>query len=237
MEKNQLDSPKWYLFISDRNPQTFQSLLSLQCMMILPKVGIAQGAGKVTPSPSSGRPGLSSQKPWRPSSWRLTPDPQALYLRGRVHLGCLQHFILTQFCSIVLELLKTTIIFLLNKSSLFSFLSHLEGKLQIATLREIVNANHHLPHPCFLSCCHLVVKSCLIFCNPMDHSRPGSFIHGIFQARILECVATSSSRGSSGPRNQTHISCVPCIGRQILYHWAPRKVHVFLLSCCKLSTW
>ena len=123
MEKNQLDSPKWYLFISDRNPQTCQSLLSLQCMMILPKVGIAQGAGKVMPSPSSGRPGLSSQKPWRPSWWRLTPDPQALYLRGRVHLGCLQHFILTQFCSIVLELLKTTIIFLLNKSSLFSFLS------------------------------------------------------------------------------------------------------------------
>ena len=189
------------------------------------------------PSPSSGGPGLSSQKSWCPPWWRLTPDPQALYFRGRVHLGCLQHFILTPFCSTVLELLKTTIIFLLNKSSLFSFLPHLEGKLQIATLREVVNANHYLPHPCFLSCCHLVVKSCLVFCNPMDCSRPGSFIHGIFQARILEWVATSSSRGSSRPRDQTHISCVPCIGRQILYHWTPRKVHVFLVSCCRLSTW
>ena len=39
----------------------------------------------------------------------------------------------------------------------------------------------------------------------------------IFQARILEWVAISFSRGSSWPRNQT---CSPCIGRRILYHWA-----------------
>jgi len=43
-------------------------------------------------------------------------------------------------------------------------------------------------------------------------------VHGIFQARILEWMAISSSRGSSQPRDQTHISCVSCIGRQILYH-------------------
>ena len=48
---------------------------------------------------------------------------------------------------------------------------------------------------------------------------PGSSVHGISQARILEWVAISFSRGSSWPRDQTHVSC---IGRQILYHWATR---------------
>ena len=45
----------------------------------------------------------------------------------------------------------------------------------------------------------------------MDHSPPGSSVHGILQARILEWVAMPSSRGSSQPRNQTHVSCVSCI--------------------------
>ena len=51
----------------------------------------------------------------------------------------------------------------------------------------------------------------------MDWSPPGSSVHGILQARILEWVAISFSRRSSRPRDQTSISC---IGRQILYHWA-----------------
>ena len=50
----------------------------------------------------------------------------------------------------------------------------------------------------------------------MDYSPPGFFVHGIFQARILEWVAISFSRGSSRLRNRTHISCVFCIGRQSL---------------------
>ena len=45
--------------------------------------------------------------------------------------------------------------------------------------------------------CCLVVKSCPALCNPIDCSPPGSSIHGIFQARILEWVARSSSKGSS----------------------------------------
>ena len=48
-------------------------------------------------------------------------------------------------------------------------------------------------------------------------SLPGSSVHGIFQARILEWLAIFSSRGSSRPRDQTHISCISCIGRWILY--------------------
>ena len=60
---------------------------------------------------------------------------------------------------------------------------------------------------------------CLILCNPTDYSLPGSSVHGILQARILERVAISFSRGSSQPRDWTHNSCISGIGRQVLYHW------------------
>ena len=46
---------------------------------------------------------------------------------------------------------------------------------------------------------------------------PGSSVHGIFQARILEWVATSSSRGSSQTRDQTHVSCISRTGSQVLH--------------------
>ena len=51
----------------------------------------------------------------------------------------------------------------------------------------------------------------------MDCSPPGSSVHGILKARILEWVAMPSSRGSCQPRDGTGVSC---IGSQILYHWA-----------------
>ena len=51
----------------------------------------------------------------------------------------------------------------------------------------------------------------------MDCNLPASSVHGILQARMLEWVAISSFRGSSPPRDQTHISCT---GRRILYYWA-----------------
>ena len=49
--------------------------------------------------------------------------------------------------------------------------------------------------------CVLVAQSCLTLCDPMDCSPLGSSVLGILQARILEWVAISSSRGSSGPRD------------------------------------
>ena len=63
-----------------------------------------------------------------------------------------------------------------------------------------------------------VSQLCLTLCNPMDFSPPGSSVHGTFQARILELVASFYSRGSSQPRDWTCISCVSCIGSWILYH-------------------
>ena len=64
------------------------------------------------------------------------------------------------------------------------------------------------------------LQSCLTLWNPMDCRPPGSSAHGIFQARILEWVAMPSSRGYSPPRDQTCVSWVSCIGRQVLYRGA-----------------
>ena len=50
----------------------------------------------------------------------------------------------------------------------------------------------------------------------MDRRPPGSSVPGILQARVLEGVAISFSRGSSSPRDQTHISCISCIGKWTL---------------------
>ena len=72
----------------------------------------------------------------------------------------------------------------------------------------------------FFMCVCVCARSCLTLCNPMDCSPPDSSVHGIFQARILVWVAISFSRRSSWPRDRICVSCISCIGRWILYHWA-----------------
>ena len=89
-------------------------------------------------------------------------------------------------------------------------------KMLSANLSEVIQLEH--------ACC--VTKSCLTICDPMDCSPPGSSVHEIFLARILEQVAISSSKGSSQPRDQTHASCVFCIGRKILYHQATTGIQI-----------
>ena len=56
--------------------------------------------------------------------------------------------------------------------------------------------------------CAKSFQPCLMLCDLMDCSLPGSSVHGIFQARILEWVAMPSSRGSSRPRDWTHVLCL-----------------------------
>ena len=65
------------------------------------------------------------------------------------------------------------------------------------------------------------LQSCLTPCDPMDCSPPGSSVHGILQARILEWVAMPSSRHSA-PGTES-ASSVSCIGRRILYHYSHRR--------------
>ena len=62
----------------------------------------------------------------------------------------------------------------------------------------------------------------------MDCKLPASSVHGILQARILEWPSICFSRGFSQPKNWTHISYISCIGRRILYPWAPRKLKMGL---------
>ena len=59
--------------------------------------------------------------------------------------------------------------------------------------------------------CGEAAQSCPTLCNPMNCSLPGSSVHGIFQARTLEWVAISFSRGSSWPRSQNQVSHI--VGR------------------------
>ena len=66
-----------------------------------------------------------------------------------------------------------------------------------------------------------VSQSCLTLCDPVDCSPPGSSVHGILQARILEWIAISFYRGSSQPRDRTQVSCIA--GRRFNL-WATREV-------------
>ena len=67
-----------------------------------------------------------------------------------------------------------------------------------------------------------ITQSCLTLCDPVDCSPPGSSVHGILQARILEWVATSFFRGSSRPRDWTQVSHIA--GRHFNL-WATREAH------------
>ena len=67
----------------------------------------------------------------------------------------------------------------------------------------------------------------------MDCSLPGSTVHGIRQARILQWVAISFSRGSSRPRDPTYISC---IGMWILYHWATTETLICIFCSVQFSS-
>ena len=90
----------------------------------------------------------------------------------------------------------------------------------------------------------LVTQLCPTLCKSMDYSPPGSSVHGIFKARILEWVAISFSRNSSQVRDQTWASCISCLGRQILYHCTTWEAHLIsrqssknrLLSLCFILT-
>ena len=68
-----------------------------------------------------------------------------------------------------------------------------------------------------------VAQTCPTLCDPMDCSLPGSSVHGIFQAMVLEWIAISFSKGSSQPRDRTRVSRI--IDRRFTL-WATREVWV-----------
>ena len=104
---------------------------------------------------------------------------------------------------------------LFSTSNLLFHLTLFIKKLLCVSLCEICcdeKINHYVESE--------VAWSCPTLCDPMDCSLPGSSLHGILQARVLEWVAISFSRGSSWPRDRTWVSHIP--GRRFNL-WATRK--------------
>ena len=104
---------------------------------------------------------------------------------------------------------------------LFSIFFHwnVNSWVQVFLMLSLVDgslAYRTVPGTCMLHAESL--QSCPTLCDPMDCSSPGSSVYGILQTWILEWVAMPFSRGSSLPRDLTHISSVSCISRWILYH-------------------
>ena len=73
-----------------------------------------------------------------------------------------------------------------------------------------------------------ITKPCLTLCDLMDCSLPDSSVHGILQARVLEWVATPSSRGSSQPRDRT---CGSCTAGRFFTCWTTWEAHPITYVC------
>ena len=88
----------------------------------------------------------------------------------------------------------------------------------------------------------MCAQSNLTFCSPVDYSPPGSSVCGVFQTRNTGTGGHFLLWGASQPRDQTYISCISCIDRQILYLCTTWEVllimysicTVFILSCVRL---
>ena len=95
--------------------------------------------------------------------------------------------------------------------------------MTFTSLWKLIHTHTHTPRTLSIYNVRMHTKSlklCLTLCDPKDCSPPGSSVHRISQARQLKWVAISFSRGLSWPRDQICVSCISCIGRQILYHQA-----------------
>ena len=91
------------------------------------------------------------------------------------------------------------------------FLPAIQGLFNIRN----VNNNNVIYYACV---CAKSLQLCPTLCDPVGCSPPGSCVHGILKARVLEWVSTPSSRGFSWPMAQTQVSYISCTGRQVLYH-------------------
>ena len=167
---------------------------------------------------------------------RPTPTQSAIQEGSNFSFLCLLHW---QMCCLTpVPLGKPTNTYIHTKSRIqlrqiimhalfFSFLPHIDHYRALGRVPCVV-------HQVLISCAVLgedvysIAQSYLPLCDPMDYNPPGSSVHAVFQARILEWVVISSSRGCFWPRDWTlnrhqtpHISWVSCIGRQIIYYPCP----------------
>ena len=96
-----------------------------------------------------------------------------------------------------------------------------EEALETLTSGREGQGNYIFKH--FLCVCVTLLQLCLTLCDSMDCSPLGSSVHGIFQARMLEWATISFSRGSSRPRDGTHVSYVSCTGSSFFTTKGKRK--------------
>ena len=103
--------------------------------------------------------------------------------------------------------------------------------------------SYGFPSSHVLMCESEVAQSCLTLCDPMDCSPPGFSVHGIFQARVLEWVAISFSRGSSWPQDRTKVSCIAgrhftlWATREAQYSWNIKKAECRRIDAFELWYW
>ena len=128
----------------------------------------------------------------------------------------------------------------------FLFLLSLKCRLlgyKKARIYWFISQRHYSSNPLSLwirleinICCFVVLflSHAQLFCNPMSCSLTVSFIHGIFQARILELIALYFCKGSFQPRDWTPVSC---IDRWVLYHWTTREAQIFINTTCLKMIW
>ena len=117
---------------------------------------------------------------------------------------------------------------------------NLEGKSIPNSMYIFIMKNNlsYQQNLCIIPCVYSVMSKSL---RSTNCSPPGFSVHGIFQARILEWVAISYSRGSFRPRDGNCVSCISCTGMYILYYWAiwdclAAAAAKSLQSCLTLST-
>ena len=131
----------------------------------------------------------------------------------------------TNYCNIVFAIVKENIkCHRFKKKLLCQFLSNMDAfiiqnRIVMHFFCLLKASVHSLEGQCMhAKSLHL----CPTLCDPMDCSPPGSSVHEVLQARILEWVPMPSSRESSRPRDETCVSYIPCTGRQVFF---------FLLFC------
>ena len=102
--------------------------------------------------------------------------------------------------------------------------------LYISTYTDTYIIHIHIYVICSVCVC---AQSCPTLCDPMDSNLPGSSVHGIFQARMLEWVAISCSRGSSWPRDWNCVFLCLRIDKWILYNCTPWEACIICIYTYK----
>ena len=105
----------------------------------------------------------------------------------------------------------------MNCNTVFQICSNCGNSIKLKSTHSLPEPNIHIHQGNYEP--SLILLWVLVYLV-MDYSPPGSSVHGILQARILEWVAISFSRGSSWPRDQTWASC---IAGWLFAVWATRE--------------